>query len=223
MAAQVQHVEARSSGSPVLAFPLANAGENLLELEITRTSSLGVSTIVDSAGNTWLRAVDCKNAASINGEIWYAAKCAASTNTVTITTGEPTGQYQVSLNEWSGLSTSNPLVATSSHTVNAASTHTPGAVSPADSSALFVVLYAFNSAFQIITPPAGYTALNSTFASMQSFYKIVTSTTTENPEAVSSAAETTADMIAAFSGGAGGAVATPIVWRGGRLFGAGRF
>jgi hypothetical protein len=104
--------------------------------------------------------------------------------------------------EWSGCSTASPLLATSGSSASA-STHTPGAVSVDVSTALFLVNYSFANAFDITTGPSGYTEANSTFTTMQTFYKAVSGSTTtaENPEAVSSAAELSASIIAAFAGG----------------------
>jgi len=196
-----QNIGFRSSGATIqLAYPTAISGGALLTLEACG-SSLVVSTITDSAGNLWKLAVDCMTTLGQKSQIWYAENAIGSTNTLTITSEAPTNQLQLSAQSWSGCSTAFALQAVSSHALVTASTHTPGSVSPTPSTMLFIVNYAFVSAFDIISDPVGYVALNSTFTSMQSFFRITTSTTTENPEVTSSNTEITVNVIAAFSGG----------------------
>lgn len=199
----VQSAGVRSSGASfTAAFSGANSSSALLTVFANGTSNAGVSTITDSAGNTWLLAVtSANNTQQVRSQIWYAANAAPSTNTLTITNSIATNQISVSLHEWSGVSTSNPLVSSTGHTSTAASTHTPGSLATDLSSAVFMVNYAFTGTALISTTPANFTAANSTFGTMKSFYRIVTSTTTENPEFVSSGAPlNSANAMAVFSG-----------------------
>lgn len=205
----VQNVGARSSGaSIVIPFGSANNAGDLLTLALCAGSTAaGASTVTDSAGNLWLRAAAVQ-APALATQQWYAQNAAGSTNTVTVTSGFPTGALQCSLQEWSGISTASALVATSTNTEATQSTHTAGPVSPSASSALFLVTYGFSNVFSISVPPSGYTAVDSTFANMQSFYLAQSgSTTTENPQAGTAATEVSANAISAFSAVDAGAAA----------------
>lgn len=198
-------VETRSSGATVLLpFISANAANSLLTLSIAAGTAAPPSTVTDSAGNTWLLAVSStRSAPALSNQIWYAPNAVGSTNTITITSGDATTQINCFAQEWTGCSTASPEVGTNAHILTTASTHTPGAVSAAPSTVVYIVNYSFSNAFDITTGPTSYTQANSTFPSMETYYRIVSgSTATENPEAVSSATENSVTVMAAFSGGA---------------------
>jgi hypothetical protein len=199
-----------SLASIPLAYGSANGAGALLTLCITSpNSTVAASTVTDSAGNLWTIAVRGQVDGNTSAQIWYSPNAIPSTNTITVANATGGGTLQCFTQEWAGCATTTPLLATSSHVSVAASTHTPGAVSPDPSTALLLAHYSFVGSFDIVTGPTGYTQANSTFGAMETYYKIVSgSTTTENPEAVSSATEGSINLIAAFSGSSGGAPAT---------------
>ena len=77
---------------------------------------------------------------------------------------------------------------------------------------MFLFCFGYATSFDVPSTslPAGYTTASSTHSNLLSMYKIVSgSTSTENPTAISSGLEATANVLAAFSGGAA-AVPTPM-------------
>lgn len=203
----VQQVGVRVAGDIVSApFASPNTAGSLLTA-IVPGGSTGAPTnnVVDSAGNTWLLGVQAKNGTTQpTVAIWYAVNAIGGTNTVQVTNPSTASAITVHALEWSGVSTAVPLQAVSSNAaVGTSTSHTPGSVSPSASTSLFLVAYAFDATFDITNePPTGYSTLISTFVAMQAFYKIVSgSTTTEDPQANTSNARRSANVIAAFSGG----------------------
>lgn len=212
-----QNVGARSSGATIaMAFASPNASGSLLTLETGRASTTaGASTVTDSAGNLWLLAAAVGGGVpgTPSNQLWYAANAAGSTNTVSVTNSSGATEVSLSLQEWTGISTASPLIATSTRaSTAAASTHSAGAgLSPSQSSVLFLAHFVFTSAFDITPDPSGYTATNSTFTGMQTFHKITSgSTSTEDAACGSSATEISAVILAAFSGVDGGAAAVRV-------------
>ena len=197
-----QQAVVTSSGAAVdVPFASANAGGGLLTLAVRSPSTIAALTgVQDSAGNTWALAVQSIRNNGPQSQLWYAPNAAGSTNTVVAFTAVPTGVLQFNAHEWAGCSTSAPLLSVSAGTSTSASTHTPGSVQTDVSSAVFLVGYAFASGFDIPTDPTGYTALNASLTNFQAYYKAMSSTSTENPEAVSSGSENGACFLAAFSG-----------------------
>lgn len=208
-----QNVGARSSGATVLVpFGLANTGGSLLTLHLRMVSGTPVTGVTDSAGNIWAQAAFITNSSAVTSQLFYAPNAIGSTNTVSLPNPDPTAQIQASAQEWSGCSTAAPLVAGTADVKTTVSTHTAGTVTSNLSTTVTIVSYGFLNSFDITAAPSGYTAGISTFATMQMYYKIATSTTTETPQVTSSQTEVTANVIAMFSG-AGEFVPTPMVRR----------
>jgi len=211
-----QNIGVRVTASTVtMAFGSANAGGSLLTLEMRTGNSGGcASTVNDSAGNTWLLAGRVVQASGTSGEIWYAQNANGSTNTIAVTPVDGGGVTMGNAQEWSGCSTANTLALVSTHAgLVAQSTHSAGTVDVPLSTTVGIILHGFTTTFDIVAGPTGYTPLISTFSNMLAYYRIYTSTGLDTPESVSSATETSVNVLALFLGGTPAAPANAMLRR----------
>jgi hypothetical protein len=194
----LQQVGSRSSGATISLPFISNSSGSLLTLVAMQGSTVApVSTVTDSRGNVWHRIAIASN--GVNPTIceqWYAANVASGSNTVSVTNANSANQIQCHAMEFLG-PVSSPFVASSTNVTTTSTTHTPGSVSPSQSTVLFLVSYAFDAAFSATTP-SGYSTLVSTFTKMQSFYKVVSTPGAENPATVTTVNRTSAAIISAF-------------------------
>ena len=90
-----------------VAFAGNNTAGNLLVACIQAFAN--ITAVSDTAGNTWVKAVDLDEAgAPLYGDIWYVKNCAGGANTVSFT--ESAGFFrQIWVGEYSGIDTTAPL------------------------------------------------------------------------------------------------------------------
>ena len=143
MPAFVQSVAGGAAGSTAqsLGYTSANTAGNLLTVMMRIPTSTSLSTITDSAGNTWLTAAAAGNTNVTEAtahRIWWVPSAIGSTNTVTAHIGDAaTNRIGLAIAEYSGCTTGTPAdgVVNSTGTSSQALTAT---VTTAESSEAFV-------------------------------------------------------------------------------------
>jgi len=156
---------------------LNTTSANLIVVCVTYWDTTGtVSSIADTAGNTYVKAIAHKKVnTNYSAEIWYAEDITGNANNITtVTFDESCGYPWISVSEYSGASDSYSLDDTSSATTGG-TTHEAGntTASTADS----VIVAAINMSLgKTITVGAGYTALDTRTSYDAGEYKILTST-----------------------------------------------
>jgi hypothetical protein len=158
---------AYSTSTIALTISTVNGGSLLvLCINIIDGSGLNndtISSITDSDGNTWAKAVDSQFAAhGYYSGIWYAANVAGDTLvSVTINLNVGTGtskQYSVRILEYSGLSTSPLDVVASLQTASGTSFPTGTTAATAQANELAIATYADNQQAPAVTLPGGWTS-----------------------------------------------------------------
>lgn len=115
MPAFVQSVAGGNNGSTAqsLGYTSANTATNLLVAVMRIPTSTSLSTITDSAGNTWLTAAGAGNTNVTGGtqhRVWWVPNAIGNTNTVTAHIGDVgTNRIGLAIAEFSGCTTGTPL------------------------------------------------------------------------------------------------------------------
>ena len=121
-----------------VAFPLAQAAGNLNIVVVGwNDTSSAVSSVVDSRGNTYTRAVGPTAGSGLQQSIYYAKNIAAGSNTVTATFNKAATLPDIRILEYSGLSTSNPLDVTASATGSGQSANSGSASTTSSNELIF--------------------------------------------------------------------------------------
>jgi hypothetical protein len=113
---QVNYKTSNPSGSSLaVAYPLAQTAGNLNLVVVgwNDTTSV-VSSVADSKGNAYTRAIGPTTGTSLTQSIYYAKNIASGSNTVTVTFNNAAAYPDVRVLEYSGLNPTNPLDATAS-------------------------------------------------------------------------------------------------------------
>jgi hypothetical protein len=127
-----------SSGTTQAVSRTTGAGRCLVcAVHIAAGSSISVSSVTDTASNTWVKAVSAFQT-SVNSRIeyWYSANAAAATS-VTATLSAA-GRMRVAVSEWTGVAAVTPLDISAG--AGAAATTTPAAVTVTTTNAGDVVI-----------------------------------------------------------------------------------
>ena len=121
-----------------VAFPLAQAAGNLNIVVVGwNDTSAAVSSVADSRGNTYTRAVGPTAGSGLQQSIYYAKNIAAGSNTVTVTFNKAATLPDIRILEYSGLSTSNPLDVTASGTGSGQSANSGSASTTSSNELIF--------------------------------------------------------------------------------------
>jgi len=157
---------AADAGSTSIAQAFASnvSSNNLLLAAIgfDTSGSTGVSTITDTLGNVWNRAI--RNGPSANAnelEIWWALAKAGGANTVTAkwSTGTSILSRRLAICEYSGNSTTSPVDQTNANSTSGSSTPATGAITPsADNELIFGAIYNDVGGTQSIAAAGGFTS-----------------------------------------------------------------
>ena len=106
-----------SVSSLAVAYPSAQTAANLNIVVVGWNDTTStVSSVVDSRGNTYTRAVGATAGTALTQSIYYAKNIAGGSNTVTVTFNKAASYPDVRVLEYSGLNTTNPLDARASAT-----------------------------------------------------------------------------------------------------------
>ena len=99
-----------SASSVAVAYPAAQTAGNLNVVVVGwNDTASSVSSIVDSQGNTYTRAVGPTTGTALSQSIYYAKNIAGGSNTVTVTFNHSAAYPDVRVLEYSGADTTNPL------------------------------------------------------------------------------------------------------------------
>jgi len=110
---QVNYKTSNSASSLAVPYPSAQTAGNLNIVVVGwNDSTSAVSSITDSKGNTYLRAVGPTVGTKLTQSIYYAKNIAAGTNTVSVTFNTAVLYPDVRVLEYTGADKTNPLDAT---------------------------------------------------------------------------------------------------------------
>ena len=99
-----------SNSAVVVAYPAAQTAGNLNVVVVGwGDTTFAVSSVTDSRGNTYTRAVGPTATTGLTQSIYYAKNIAAGSNTVTVTFNQAASYPDVRILEYSGLDTTSPL------------------------------------------------------------------------------------------------------------------
>jgi hypothetical protein len=99
-----------SAASLTVAYGSAQTVGNLNIVAVGwNDTSASVSSVVDSRGNTYIRAIGPTTGTALSQSIYYAKNIAAGSNTVTVTFNQAASYPDVRVLEYSGADTTNPL------------------------------------------------------------------------------------------------------------------
>lgn len=114
--AAIAHVQSRGDGvcggacgSTVEAYASDNSAGGLLVACMVLDPAQTVSTVADSQGNSWQRAVQIAAGGGGTVDVWYAMDAAAGANTVTATYSASASYAALMIHEYSGAATSGAL------------------------------------------------------------------------------------------------------------------
>src|SRR6266851_2726081 len=108
---QVNYKTSNPSGSTLaVAYPAAQTGGNLNIVVVGwNDTTAAVSSVTDSRGNTYTRAVGPTTGTALSQSIYYAKNIIAGSNTVTVVFNQAAAYPDVRVLEYSGADTTNPL------------------------------------------------------------------------------------------------------------------
>src|SRR5438128_9988258 len=136
----VQHTNQRvASGANAKAFASNNGAGNLLICGVfIEDNTATVSSITDSAGNTWTAcaAINNNHGYGFGAQLFYAKNSIAGANTVTVTPSA--GSCTIAILEYSGADTGAPLDATANANAAGASSPSSGNITTTTSSELLI-------------------------------------------------------------------------------------
>jgi hypothetical protein len=107
---QVNSATSKSASSLAAAYPSAQTAGNLnLVVVGWNDTTSTVSSITDSRGNTYVRAIGPTAGTALTQSIYYAKNIVAGSNTVTVMFNKAAAYADVRVLEYSGADTANPL------------------------------------------------------------------------------------------------------------------
>lgn len=125
--------------SSVVTTAASTTTGNLLVVGIGRSQLANVSSVVDTAGNTWIQAINNSAYTTNRTDIWYAYNITGNAaNIVTVTFALATVYAHVACYEFSGFSTTDPLDATVANVTGSGTSISTGTVSVAGSEDVIV-------------------------------------------------------------------------------------
>jgi hypothetical protein len=167
----VQRTPGSTYGSFTIALSSVAAG-NLLTLQYGTTETLGgvvtITSISDSAGQTWIKAAQETSGSNSDSEIWYLANANAGTHTLTVTCpAASTGSSTYTMDEWSGVQIPHPLDATNVGFNNAGTTSSPAPSITPTSNGELVLTVASASTGNISSPGGSWNAFTTSGSTVQ--------------------------------------------------------
>ena len=166
---------AGSSSLKTIAFAGNNTAGNLL---VAMIGSSGQVDGVSDSRNTYAKAVDRDDAATIFVDIWYSANCGAGANTVTFTGGFGGGFDSIAVAEFSGVATTSPLDQTNNKRAFGNSTEFTNAITTTEDDELIIVNSASDASSGLAWNGV-YTDIYGTHTALRTLkcaYRIVSST-----------------------------------------------
>lgn len=187
------------------------AGNALFALVTFANGTAEVTTLTDSQGNTWARAVQRGGVSAFSAEIWYARAVASAACTLTFDYNQ-TITAQVCVAEIDGFSGGIVVDQTNSNYDNGGSTTlSHGEITTTQDTSVTLATARIDSGFTLSSRGDSFSALTNQSRSVNS-YKATTSTETHDCELTFATAELGALAIANFydtGGGGGGSTLRP--------------
>jgi hypothetical protein len=151
---QVNYKTSNSASSLAVPYLSAQTAGNLNIVVLGwNDSTSAVSSITDSKGNTYLRAVGPTIGTKLTQSIYYAKNIAAGTNTVSITFNTAVLYPDVRVLEYTGADKTNPLDVTAA----AAGTSLATTSGPASTTSLDEMIFGAGTTFNAYYPGSGFT------------------------------------------------------------------
>jgi hypothetical protein len=118
-----------------LAFPGSVASGDFIAVSFSGDQgNYPISSISDTQGNTYAKAVSCLASAGVNGEIWFAKGVVGGPDAITI---QAQGGGNIGIAEFNGVDPSNPLDGAACNTTPNGQTYTTGPVTANASDLLY--------------------------------------------------------------------------------------
>ncbi len=151
---QVNYETSNSASSLAVPYPSAQTAGNLNVVVVGWNDSTSVvSSITDSKGNTYFRAVGPTVGTKLTQSIYYAKNIAAGSNTVSVTFNTTVLYPDVRVLEYSGADKTNPLDVTAA----AAGTSVTANSGPASTTSLDELIFGAGTTFNGSYPGSGFT------------------------------------------------------------------
>ena len=151
---QANYKTSNSASSLAVPYLSAQTAGNLNIVVVGwNDSTSAVSSITDSKGNTYLRAVGPTVGTKLTQSIYYAKNIAAGTNTVSVTFNAAVLYPDVRVLEYTGADTTNPLDVTAA----AAGTSLASTSGPASTTSLNELIFGAGTTFNTYFPGSGFT------------------------------------------------------------------
>lgn len=168
---------------------------------VNSTSAPGVSSVTDTAGNTWVRAGSIAAGAGTGArtDIWYAANATAVTS-VTITVPSTT-DIVANVSEYSGVSATSPLDTALTTTNLATTSHASSSLTTSSNGELVITDLSYLNGGTVTATGSGWTSLTGSSINTKNSkysYQIAPSTGSFSQTWTSSTSTTSGSVIAAF-------------------------
>jgi IPT/TIG domain len=151
---QVNYKTSNSAASLAVPYPSAQTAGNLNIVVVGwNDSTSAVSSVTDSKGNTYLRAIGPTAGTKLTQSIYYAKNIVAGSNTVSVTFNTAVLFPDVRVLEYSGADKANPLDATAA----AAGTSLTTNSGPASTTSLNELIFGAGITFNAYYPGSGFT------------------------------------------------------------------
>ena len=151
---QVNYKTSNSAASLAVPYLSAQTAGNLNIVVVGwNDSTSAVSSITDSKGNTYSRAVGPTAGTKLTQSIYYAKNIAAGSNTVSVTFNTAVLFPDVRVLEYSGADTANPLDATAAAAGTSLNTNS----GPASTTSLNELIFGAGTTFNGYYPASGFT------------------------------------------------------------------
>jgi IPT/TIG domain len=151
---QVNYKTSNSAASLAVPYPSAQTAGNLNIVVVGwNDSTSAVSSVTDSRGNTYLRAIGPTAGTKLTQSIYYAKNIVAGSNTVSVTFNTAVLFPDVRVLEYSGADKANPLDATAA----AAGTSLTTNSGPASTTSLNELIFGAGTTFNGYYPATGFT------------------------------------------------------------------
>jgi hypothetical protein len=145
-----------SNTSVAVAFSKAQTAGNLNIVAVGwGDTTSAISSVTDSKGNTYTRAVGPTTNTGLQQAIYYAQNIASGTNTVTVKFNQAAAYPDARILEYSGLNTTSPLDVTASATGNGTSASSGAATTTSANELIFGAGTTTGTAFT--APGSGFT------------------------------------------------------------------
>lgn len=208
MAIASENNNATNDGAQTLAYPANVKVDSLLIAVIRRGAGVAPTSLTDTIGNTWTKAVDQVFEGVSSLSIWWAISASAGANTITQNGGTGTTRWVIS--EFSGIATSTPQdqSVSAQGTSTTPSSGATGTLAQADELCIGGVATGGEAVF---TTESGWTELGTIASKVESAFLIVSATTAQAYDPTTDSSNNWACGIVTFKGAVAAAASRPSI------------